>query len=155
MHASRGERELVAAVRVLTVTGYPFPPLARARPDHRGRETTLRDCHSGCAECEAMEATSLRFAQAARTLAGVARREGLQVPAFRSPPSIDGVQRTLRRRRGAATVAVRLRQRPWAAVVADMIEGIVVTNRLSGADADAVRAALWSALDVDHAQVAA
>lgn len=104
---------------------------------------------------QAMEATSLRFAHAARTLAGVARREGLQVPAFRSPPGLAGVQRTLRRRRGATTVAVQLRQRPWAAVVADMIEGIVVTNRLSGAEADAARAALWAALDAEAGQVAA
>jgi hypothetical protein len=103
----------------------------------------------------AMEATSLRFAHAARTLATVARREGLEVPAFRSPPGIDGVQRTVRRRRGGTTVAVRLRRRPWAAVVADMVEGIVVTNRLAGADADATRAALWAALDHDDQQVAA
>ena len=34
-----------------------------------------------------------------------------------------GVDRTLRRRGGGAVVSVRLRGRPWPAVLADMIEG--------------------------------
>jgi hypothetical protein len=93
-----------------------------------------------------MEATSLRFAEAARTLAREARAAGLRVPVFRSPPRIDGVQRTVRRRGNATTVAVRLRHRPWPAVVADMIEGIVVTNGLRGAAADAARTTLWAAV---------
>lgn len=93
-----------------------------------------------------MEATSLRFAEAARTLAREARAAGLRVPVFRSPPGIDGVQRTVRRRGTATTIAVRVRQRPWPAVMADMIEGIVVTNQLSGAPADTARTALWAAI---------
>lgn len=101
-----------------------------------------------------MEATSLRFADAARTLAHAARARNLRVPAFRSPPGIDGVQRTLRRRGGSTTVAVRVRQRPWAAVVADMIEGVVVTNGLAGAQADGARAALWAALQERSAAAA-
>lgn len=94
-----------------------------------------------------MEATSLRFAAAARTLGQAARLRGLVVPCFRSPPGVDGVQRTIKRRRGVPTVAVRLRGRPWPAVVSDMIEGIVVGNGLSGARADRIRAALWLAVD--------
>ena len=94
-----------------------------------------------------MQATSLRFAAAARSLAQAARLRGLVVPAFRSPPGIEGVQRTLRRRRGVPSVAVRLKERPWSAVLADMIEGIVVANGLSGAKADRARAALWLAVD--------
>ena len=57
------------------------------------------------------------------------------------------MQRTIRRRRGVPTIAVRLRGRPWPAVVSDMIEGIVVGNGLSGARADRIRAALWLAID--------
>ena len=94
-----------------------------------------------------MEATSLRFAHAARTIAEVTRARGLEVPGFRSPPGIDGAQRSLRRRAGGATVAVRLRQRPWVAVLADMVEGVVVANRLRGSAADDVRGALWLALE--------
>jgi hypothetical protein len=94
-----------------------------------------------------MEATSLKFANAARSLGQAARLRELVVPSFRSPPGIDGVQRTLRRRRGVPSIAVRLRGRPWSAVVSDMIEGVVVANGLTGAKADRARAALWLAIE--------
>ena len=94
-----------------------------------------------------MEATSLKFANAARSLGKAARLRDLVVPSFRSPPGIDGVHRTLRRRRGVPSIAVRLRGRPWSAVVSDMIEGVVVANGLTGAKADRVRAALWLAIE--------
>jgi hypothetical protein len=94
-----------------------------------------------------MEATSIRFAQTAKALSDVVRSRNLELPLFRSPPRLAGVQRSLKRRRvGASTVSVQLRQRPWPAVVADMIEGIVVVNRLSGAAADELRNALWHAV---------
>ena len=57
------------------------------------------------------------------------------------------MQRSLRRRGGSATVSVRLHQRPWAAVLADMIDGVIVANRLSGTAADTVRTALWQAVE--------
>jgi hypothetical protein len=44
-------------------------------------------------------------------------------------------------------VSVRLRQRPWVAVLADMIDGVIAANRLSGAPADTVRTALWQAVE--------
>lgn len=94
-----------------------------------------------------MEATSLRFAAAARTLGEAARARGLSVPGFRSPPRLKGAQRTLRRHRGGSvTVAVAIRERPFQAVVADMIEGIVVVNELDGTAATRARTALWEAL---------
>jgi len=47
-----------------------------------------------------------------------------------APPRIEGVERSVRRRPdGGATVAIRLRGRPWAAVLGDMVEGVVVANR--------------------------
>lgn len=95
-----------------------------------------------------MEATSFRLASAARTLGQAARQRGLVVPGFRSPPRLAGAERTMRRRRdGGVTVAVRMRGRPWVAVLADMIEGVIVTNRLAGADATRTRTALWAALE--------
>jgi hypothetical protein len=95
-----------------------------------------------------MEATSLHFAAAARTLADAARRRGLVIPGFRSPPGLPGADRTIRWRPDAsATVAVRYRERPWNAVLADLIEGVVVANRLEGPAADGCRTALWAALD--------
>lgn len=58
-----------------------------------------------------------------------------------------GVDRTIRRRRdGGSTVSVQLAGRPWPAVLADMVEGVVVANNLDGPDAMRVRTALWSAL---------
>lgn len=90
-----------------------------------------------------MEPTSLRFARLARTLAVAARAQGLRAPTFRSPPRIPDVTRSIVRRGPAVTVAVALRDRPWPAVVADMVEGVVAANRLAGVRADHVRAGLW------------
>ncbi|MGH9185277.1 MAG: hypothetical protein ACRD0U_05620 [Acidimicrobiales bacterium] len=94
-----------------------------------------------------MQSTTFRFAEAVRTVADQCRRNGYAVPGFRSPPRLRDVDRSLRRRPdGGATVAVVLRDRPWAAVLADMVDGVVAANRLDGAAADRCRSALWDAL---------
>jgi hypothetical protein len=94
-----------------------------------------------------VESPSLRFAAAVRALGLEARRAGLRMPAFRSPPRLDGVARSVRRRPdGNATIAVVVRGRPWPAVLADMVEGIVVANHLHGVRADRARAGLWSSV---------
>lgn len=101
-------------------------------------------------------ATSLRFAQAARALGDAARRRELTAPAFRSPPRLAEVDRTIRRRfDGTATVSVRLRDRPWSAVLGDLVEGVVVANNLSGPAAMHARAALWAAVADDEPLLAA
>jgi len=89
-------------------------------------------------------ATSADFAAAARTLALEARRRGLVGPSFRCPPRLVGVDRSIRRRRDGAIVAVRMRGRPWLAVLADMIEGVVVANRLAPPQSDRLRTELWA-----------
>ena len=72
---------------------------------------------------------------------------GWVAPSFRSPPGVAGAQRTLRRRPdGSYVVAVALRDRPWPAVVADMIEGVVIANGLRGLAAERCREVLWLAL---------
>ena len=101
-----------------------------------------------------MEGTALRFAELARTMGVVARAQGLTMPAFRSPPRAAGAHRTVRRRAGGVTVAVRLRGRPWPAVVADMVEGVIVANDLVGPKAERARAALWEAVDERGAMAA-
>ncbi len=94
-----------------------------------------------------MESTSLQFAATVRTLSGAARLQELVVPGFRTPPKVPGAERTVRRRPdGGATVAVVVKGRPYQAVIADLIEGIVVTNDLSGARATRVRTHLWEAV---------
>jgi hypothetical protein len=91
---------------------------------------------------------ALQFAEAVRAVTTVARRKGLAVPAFRSPPGVEGVDRTLRRRSdGNAVVAVRLTGRPFVAVQADVIDGFVAANELTGRPADRFRRAAWIALD--------
>jgi hypothetical protein len=90
-----------------------------------------------------MAPTSLRFARLARSLAEAARAQGLRPPNFRSPPRIPDVTRSIVRRGPQVVVAVALRDRPWPAVVADMVEGVVTANRLTGVRADHVRAGLW------------
>ena len=102
-----------------------------------------------------MESPVLRFAETVRVLGLEARRQRLRMPGFRSPPRLAGVDRSVRRRSdGGATIAVVVRGRPWAAVVADMIEGVVVANQLAGSAADRTRAHLWAAVG-DDATVAA
>lgn len=44
-------------------------------------------------------------------------------------------------------MAVRVRNRPWVAVLADMIEGVVVANRLAPPQSDRLRAELWQATE--------
>ena len=83
------------------------------------------------------------FAAAARTLASEARRRGLAGPSFRCPPRLVGVDRTIRRRGGGVIVSVRMRGRPWPAVLGDMIEGVIVANRLSPPQSDRLRTELW------------
>lgn len=95
--------------------------------------------------------TAVEFAQAARVLGREARRRGLVVPGFRSPPRVVGVQRTLRRHPGGVVVAVQVRGRPWLAVAADMIEGVVVANRLEPPAGDRLRSDLWEALGYELA----
>lgn len=92
-------------------------------------------------------ATSVKFAEAARSLADRGRGRGLIVPGFRSPPAHPTASRTIRRRPdGGAIVAVRFRGRALAAVVADMVEGVVVVNGLAGAERERVRAELLADL---------
>jgi hypothetical protein len=87
-------------------------------------------------------APPIRFAELARRIGAAARAAGLVAPAFRTPPRRSGVARTIRRLPGGPVVAVCLRSRPPADVVADMVEGVVVANRLTGDVADRIRATL-------------
>ncbi|HVM52856.1 MAG TPA: hypothetical protein VM262_06635 [Acidimicrobiales bacterium] len=88
---------------------------------------------------------TLHFVTAARAIAEEARRAGLVVPGFRTPPRRADADRTLRRRPGAApAVAVRLAGRPMTTVVADMVEGVLVANAAS--DRDDLRARLLAAV---------
>ncbi len=92
-------------------------------------------------------ATTVEFAAAARTLTREARRQGLVGPSYRCPPRLVGVDRSIRRRPDGAVVSIRLQGRPRGAVIADMIEGVVVCNSLRPPAADRIRTELWVAVD--------
>ena len=100
-----------------------------------------------------MNTNSLQFVELARSLSQAARLRGLMAPAFSSPPARADLDRSIRRRAGSPLVAVRLAGRPLNAVAADMIEGVVVANRLAGPRADRVRSALWLAVDTERLAV--
>ena len=92
-----------------------------------------------------------RFVLTARALAAASREMGLNVPSFQSPPRSDQLDRSIQRSgNGDCVVAVRVRGRPFAAVVADAIEGIVVCNRLDASAAAAVRDELWREIEGSH-----
>jgi hypothetical protein len=95
--------------------------------------------------------STVQFAAAARELSRASRALGLVAPSFRCPPRLVGAQRSLRRYRGGVAVAVQLRDRPWSAVVGDMIEGVVVANALRPPHSDRVRTDLWQAIQPDVA----
>lgn len=97
-------------------------------------------------------ATTVQFAEAARSLAERCRARKLIVPGFRSPPAHPTASRTVRRRPdGSAIVAVRVRGRPLAAVLADMVDGVAAVNGLAGADGERIRAELLAEVQGDEA----
>jgi hypothetical protein len=92
--------------------------------------------------------STVEFAHAARVLSRAVASTGLVAPSFRCPPRLVGVDRSIRRRESgaAAVVSIRATGRPREAVLADMIEGVVVANRLTSPAADRVRTELWSVI---------
>ena len=92
------------------------------------------------------ELPAMRFADVARRLGAATHAAGLAVPAFRCPPRVPGAARTIRRYPGGAVVSVRLRGRPFEDAVTDMVDGVIVANRVAEADAARVRGLLRTAL---------
>jgi hypothetical protein len=95
-------------------------------------------------------APALRFAETARQLGAAAHANGLAVPAFRCPPRTAGAMRTIRRYPGGTVVSVRLRDRPFATVVDDMVEGVLVANHVAAHDAERLRRALHASVEPAH-----
>ena len=90
---------------------------------------------------------SMQFATAAGALTRASGALGLTGPGFRCPPRLPGVDRSLRRRAdGSVIVAVRVRGRLPSAVLADMIEGVLASNRIGETTATSIRSALWEAV---------
>jgi hypothetical protein len=81
------------------------------------------------------------FSWASRELAHAAVRLGMVAPSFRSPPAVPGVDRTLRWQLdgGGAVVAVRLWGRPFDAIRADMVAGVLAANGIVRGSVEASR----------------
>jgi hypothetical protein len=103
-----------------------------------------------------VEAGALIFSQAARRLGAAARAAELVVPAFRSPPRVAGALRTIRRYPGGAVISVRIKSRPFPDVASDMVEGVLVGNRLDETAASRLRPALAAAVQpaLGHSEAA-
>lgn len=91
----------------------------------------------------------LRFADTAKRLGAAARAAGLVVPAFRCPPRVAGARRTVRRFPGGSVVSVTLKGRTFGDVATDMVEGVVVVNKLEGEAAHRFRRALLDAVGAE------
>jgi len=102
--------------------------------------------------------STVEFAHAARALTRAAARRSLVAPSFRCPPRLVGVDRSIRRRDESAgadpVVSIRVKGRPREAVLADMIEGVVVANGLVPPDADRVRNELWQVMAAQELRAA-
>ena len=113
----------------------------------------MRVVHGDHREQESNTGRCLAFAETARRLGMAVRSHGLAMPSFRSPPREVGRRRTLvRHADGSVTVSVMVRNRTWVAVLADMVEGVVVANQMDGVDAEVLRDQLWEALEGESAQ---
>ncbi len=89
---------------------------------------------------------ALHFARSARRLGLAARAAGLIVPAFRSPPRRADVRRSIRSLPGGAVVAVQVAGRAFDEIEADMVDGVLAANHLTGEAADRIRHTLLAAL---------
>ena len=122
--------------------GQRAPLTRRPLGRHGGHATRPARLSQGTAGMMmAMEPTSLRFARLARSLAEAARPRACARP--RSAPAADPRRVPVDRAAGGRRHGGggRPAGRPWPAVVADMVEGVVAANRLAGARADRVRSA--------------
>lgn len=125
--------------------GEPFGFLQRAPSGAKAR-LRIKLSHPVAMMGVVAEARSLRFAATARALGEAARARGLAAPTFRSPPRIQGSNRSIRRHAsGGATVSLVLRDRPWSSVVADMIDGFAAVN--PDADVAELRDVLWGVVE--------
>ncbi|CAN5562292.1 hypothetical protein BH24ACT5_BH24ACT5_23710 [soil metagenome] len=134
-----------AATRTPSCDDVPTTTRSTIRPPHH--ETAPVRRVEGVAESVDAPAESpvVQFADAARSIGAAARRLGLVAPTFRTPPRLVGLDRTVRRHTNGAAVSVRGRDRPWVAVLADMIEGVLAVNDLDALQSNRVRADLWGA----------
>jgi len=103
--------------------------------------------YSGDGSVSAIEsAPSVRFSIVAKVITQVSARCGIEVPGFKSPPRSGDLDRAVRQQSSGSVVAVRIKDRPFEAVIADMIEGVILCNDLPVGKAAKLRNVMWSAV---------
>ena len=88
-------------------------------------------------------APSVRFSMIAQAFGRIGAQVGFVVPGFRTPPRSRESDRALRKDTSGSVVAVRIKDRPFEAVIADMVEGVIVCNGLPAARSGELRNLLW------------
>ena len=105
------------------------------------------DRHNGYGSLSTIEsAPSVRFSIVAKVITQVSARCGIEVPGFKSPPRSVDLDRTVRHQSSGSVVSVRIKDRPFEAVIGDMIEGVILCNELPIAAAGKLRNLMWSAV---------
>ena len=102
----------------------------------------LSDAHSRVVS-NIENAPSVRFSIVAKAFGQLAAQAGFVAPGFRSPPSSRQTDRAIRKHGSGSVVAVRIKDRPFEAVIADMIDGVIVCNELSSPRSGELRNLLW------------
>ena len=92
------------------------------------------------------ESYSIKFVKVVRTLERIANQRGFNVPTFRSPPPTAKFQRTVKKQPDKKLIiSIVVRERPWLAVLADIIEGFVLANKPSNRESE-LRDLLWDSI---------
>ena len=127
---------------------FEAPPGPRSRPGQQAlsHPGTMMWSMPKSPITPATDTPAVRFAAIAGRIAERARVLGLRAPGFKTPPRRPGFDRTIRRVGRDTVVSVRVKGRPFGAVIADLIEGIVVANELTGVEASRARSELWEAV---------
>ena len=98
------------------------------------------------------ESISIQFSIAVRTLGRIADQLGYRIPQFRCPPPSAKYQRSVRKTgEENLSISIVIRGRPWLAILADIVEGVVIANTQSGQDSE-LRNILWDCISTNALQ---
>lgn len=98
------------------------------------------------------ESYSVNFVSVVRTLGRIANQREFISPSFRCPPPSAKFQRSMRNLgEGEITISIVIRERPWLAVLADIVEGFVIANKSLERESE-LRNLLWDSIASNNLQ---
>ena len=99
------------------------------------------------------ESYSIKFLKVIRTLERIAGQRGFVAPSFRCPPPSAKFQRSIKKLdNDKVTISIVARDRPWLAVLADIVEGFVIANSSSERESE-LRNLLWDSIASNDLQI--